>query len=43
VSGSRIQADTRWLRASPLTQYSLEQEVAEWQRVGLDLQLQLGA
>ena len=43
VSGSRIQADARWLRASPLTQYSLEQEVAEWQRVGLDLQLQLGA
>ncbi|MBU6439490.1 MAG: exopolyphosphatase [Betaproteobacteria bacterium] len=43
VSGTRIEAASRWLRASPLTQYSLEQEVSEWQRVGLDLQLQLQA
>jgi exopolyphosphatase/guanosine-5'-triphosphate,3'-diphosphate pyrophosphatase len=39
VAGTRIEADPRWLRASPLTQYSLEQETAEWQRVGLDVSL----
>ncbi len=40
VSGTRIEAAAQWLRASPLTQYSLEQEAAEWQRVGLEMQLQ---
>ncbi len=39
VSGTRIEVDARWLRSSPLTQYSLEQEVAEWQRVGFDMEL----
>jgi hypothetical protein len=28
------------LKASPLTQYSLEQEVAEWRRAGVELRLE---
>jgi exopolyphosphatase/guanosine-5'-triphosphate,3'-diphosphate pyrophosphatase len=41
VQGARIEASARWLQASPLTQYSLEQEVAEWRRAGVELQLDL--
>ncbi|MDE1952215.1 MAG: exopolyphosphatase [Betaproteobacteria bacterium] len=39
VQGARIEVGARWLKASPLTQYSLEQEVAEWQRAGVELHL----
>ncbi len=39
AQGARIVADARWLKSSPLTQYGLEQELAEWQRAGVSLEL----
>lgn len=39
LAGSRIDASERWLDASPLTRYSLEQEVAEWRRAGVAIDL----
>ncbi|WP_031403830.1 exopolyphosphatase [Thiomonas sp. FB-Cd] len=40
VRGARLQVSSPWLKASPLTQYSLEQEVAEWRRAGVELRLE---
>lgn len=40
LQGVTMLADPTWLRGSPLTQFSLEQEVAEWQRSGVQLTLQ---
>ncbi len=42
VHGARIVVDAGWLAGSPLTRYSLEQEVAEWGRAGVELELQTG-
>ena len=40
VQGTRIAVSARWLQGSPLTRYSLEQEVAEWSRAGVSLDLE---
>jgi exopolyphosphatase/pppGpp-phosphohydrolase len=32
-----------WLEQHPLTAYSLEQEVAEWEKVGMTLRVLAGA
>ena len=40
VQGTRIAVSARWLQASPLTRYSLEQEVAEWSRAGVRIDLE---
>lgn len=40
AKGFRLAIDAEWLAAHPLTEFSLAQEVSEWARQGIDLQLQ---
>ncbi len=40
AKGFCIHVSAAWLSEHPLTEYSLTQEVSEWSKVGIDLQLQ---
>lgn len=39
--GLELSVDKSWLQTHPLTQYSLETEVEQWQKIGLTLQIKI--